>query len=160
MVVVPLFDTDAETLRPLDYHELSQLLDRQVLSLQSAKVRIHIVGFAKLVGDLIAGLQQVVKFFAFAVLITALIVFAYTRCLRSTLLLVAASLLGVTWLLGLIALLGRPLNPYSVLVPFLIFAIGISHGAQKMNGVMQDVARGTHRYVAAATPSGACSWRD
>jgi hypothetical protein len=36
-----------------------------------------------------------------------------------------------------------------VLVPFLLFAIGLSHGAQKMNGIMQDVARGTHRYVAA-----------
>jgi predicted RND superfamily exporter protein len=149
MVVAPLFDTDPETLSPLDYHELSQVLDQEILSLQTAKVRIHIVGFAKLVGDLIAGLQQVMKFFAFAVLITALIVFAYTRCLHSTVLLVTASLLGVIWLLGLIALLGRPLNPYSVLVPFLIFAIGVSHGAQKMNGVMQDVARGTHRYVAA-----------
>jgi predicted RND superfamily exporter protein len=34
-------------------------------------------------------------------------------------------------------------------VPFLVFAIGMSHGAQKMNGIMQDVARGTHRLVAA-----------
>ena len=36
-----------------------------------------------------------------------------------------------------------------MLVPFLVFAIGVSHGAQKMNGIMQDVGRGTHRYVAA-----------
>jgi predicted RND superfamily exporter protein len=34
-------------------------------------------------------------------------------------------------------------------VPFLIFAIGVSHGVQKMNGIMQDVGRGTHRLVAA-----------
>jgi predicted RND superfamily exporter protein len=36
-----------------------------------------------------------------------------------------------------------------VLVPFLVFAIGMSHGAQKMNGIMQDIGRGMHRVVAA-----------
>src|SRR4030095_11083143 len=39
--------------------------------------------------------------------------------------------------------------PYSILVPFLVFAIGVSHGAQKMNGIMQDIGRGAHRLVAA-----------
>jgi predicted RND superfamily exporter protein len=34
-------------------------------------------------------------------------------------------------------------------VPFLVFAIGMSHGAQKMNGIMQDIGRGMHRVVAA-----------
>jgi len=52
-------------------------------------------------------------------------------------------------LLGLMRLLGYELDPYSILVPFLIFAIGLSHGAQKMNGILQDVGRGTHKYVAA-----------
>ena len=51
--------------------------------------------------------------------------------------------------MGLLPLLGFDLNPYSVLVPFLIFAIGMSHGAQKMNGVMQDIGRGTHPLIAA-----------
>ena len=32
---------------------------------------------------------------------------------------------------------------------FLVFAIGMSHGAQKMNGIMQDIGRGTHKLVAA-----------
>jgi len=30
-----------------------------------------------------------------------------------------------------------------------VFAIGVSHGAQKMNGIMQDIGRGTHKLVAA-----------
>ena len=44
---------------------------------------------------------------------------------------------------------GFELDPYSILVPFLVFAIGVSHGAQKMNGIMQDIGRGTHKLVAA-----------
>ena len=61
----------------------------------------------------------------------------------------ASATLGVVWLLGLMQLLGYVLDPFSILVPFLIFAIGLSHGAQKMNGIMQDIGRGTHKYVAA-----------
>ena len=47
------------------------------------------------------------------------------------------------------AALGFELDPYSILVPFLVFAIGVSHGAQKMNGIMQDIGRGAHKLVAA-----------
>lgn len=149
MVVMPLLEKDPETNAPLDYYELSQRIETVIRPLSTDNVSIHVVGFAQLVGDLITGLYQVMVFFAGAVLISGLVIYFYTRCMRSTLLLVSVSLLGVVWLLGLIALLGHVLNPYSILVPFLIFAIGISHGAQKMNGIMQDVGQGTHHYVAA-----------
>ena len=59
------------------------------------------------------------------------------------------SLIAVLWQIGLLRLLGLGLDPFSVLVPFLIFAIGVSHGAQKMNGIQQDVGRGTVTLVAA-----------
>ncbi len=88
-------------------------------------------------------------FFAISALIATLIIYLYTRDARSTRCWSAPPLLGVLWLLGMLKLCGYVLNPYSVLVPFLVFAIGLSHGAQKMNGIMQDVGRGTHRYVAA-----------
>ncbi len=149
MVSVPLQDRIAETGEPLDYAAFSHDLESKVRSLQTAKVKIHIIGFAKLVGDLIDGLRVVMGFFAISTAIAAFFIFLYTRCIRSTLLLICVSTLGVLWMLGIIQLLGYVLDPYSVLVPFLIFAIGASHGAQKMNGIMQDVARGTHRYVAA-----------
>jgi predicted RND superfamily exporter protein len=68
---------------------------------------------------------------------------------RSTTLVILCSVIAVTWQLGLVALLGYALDPFSILVPFLVFAIGVSHGAQKMNGIMQDVGRGTHQLVAA-----------
>ncbi|NNG65200.1 RND family transporter, partial [Pseudomonas fragi] len=78
-----------------------------------------------------------------------IIIYLYTRCVRSTLLVVGCSLIAVVWQLGIIAWLGYAIDPYSVLVPFLIFAIGVSHAAQKMNGIMQDIARGTHKLIAA-----------
>jgi predicted RND superfamily exporter protein len=112
-------------------------------------VDIHVTGFAKIVGDLIDGVRAVLGFFALAVAIATAAVYGYTRCVRSTLLVVAASLVAVVWQLGLLPALGYTLDPYSILVPFLVFAIGMSHGAQKMNGIMQDIGRGLPKLVAA-----------
>lgn len=145
IILVPLQERGAR----IDYHQLSQSLEGLRDKYESEHIAIHITGFAKVVGDLIDGLRQVLLFFAAAIVICTLVLYWYTRCLRSTLLVVLCSLVAVVWLLGLLPSLGYELDPYSVLVPFLVFAIGMSHGAQKMNGIMQDIGRGTHRLVAA-----------
>ncbi|MBI2277952.1 MAG: MMPL family transporter [Dechloromonas sp.] len=152
MIVVPLLDKDPATGQAIDYRALSTALEdniRQRFGQEGSGTRIHMIGFAKLVGDLIHGLSQVMMYFAIAAAIAIAIIYFYTRCLRSTALVVACSVVAVAWQLGLVAFLGFELDPFSILVPFLIFAIGVSHGAQKMNGIMQDVGRGTHRLVAA-----------
>ncbi len=150
MLIVPLLERDAETNQRLDYRALSATVEEMRARYQSTpNIRLHVIGFAKLMGDLLAGLSQLVAYFGGAALIAAGVIFAYTRCMRSTLLVLTCSLFAVIWLIGLLHVLGYTLDPFSVLVPFLIFAIGVSHGTQKMNGIMQDVGRGTDRYVAA-----------
>lgn len=149
VIYVPLHDIDPQTGQQLDYATLSHGLEKIRSHYQSDQIDIHITGFAKVVGDMIDGLHQVLAFFAAAILIATALLYWYTRCLRSTLLVVLCSLVAVVWQLGLVATLHFQLDPYSILVPFLVFAIGMSHGAQKMNGIMQDIGRGTHRLVAA-----------
>jgi len=146
---VPLLESGADTGGQLNYAELSDRLEQLRTKYQNDDLEIHITGFAKVVGDLIEGAKAVAVFFALAVVISAAAVYWYTRCVRSTLLVVLCSLVAVVWQLGLLPLLGFTLDPYSMLVPFLVFAIGMSHGAQKMNGIMQDIGRGTHKLVAA-----------
>ena len=163
MIFVPLLEKEPGSGKRIDYYDLSKVLEQKIRARfelaptlekvqhdnESGRVRIHIVGFAKVVGDLIEGLIKVMAFFAVAAVITAAAIYAYTRCVRSTLLVVGCSLMAVVWQLGFVALAGFELDPYSILVPFLVFAIGVSHGAQKMNGIMQDIGRGTHKLVAA-----------
>ncbi|SIR08798.1 hypothetical protein SAMN05421829_109206 [Aromatoleum tolulyticum] len=149
IVLVPLQEKIAETGARIDYAQLSERIEELRAKYESDRVGIHVTGFAKVVGDLLAGLQQVMVFFAIAIAICTAVLYWYTRCLRSTLLVVLCSMIAVVWLLGLLPTLGYELDPYSVLVPFLVFAIGMSHGAQKMNGIMQDIGRGTHKLVAA-----------
>ncbi|MCK9987895.1 MAG: uncharacterized protein AzoDbin1_04367 [Azoarcus sp.] len=149
IVLVPLQEKIAETGARIDYAQLSERIEELRAKYENDRVAIHVTGFAKVVGDLLAGLQQVMVFFAIAIAICTAVLYWYTRCLRSTLLVVLCSMIAVVWLLGLLPTLGYELDPYSVLVPFLVFAIGMSHGAQKMNGIMQDIGRGTHKLVAA-----------
>ncbi|HSV52994.1 MAG TPA: MMPL family transporter [Burkholderiaceae bacterium] len=155
MVVVPLLDKDPTTAKRLDYRDLSDHIDKlrnryeHPAAGQPPAVRMHVIGFAKLVGDLINGLVQVTAYFGLAACIAAAFIYGYTRCIRSTILVIGCSLIAVLWQLGAVAGLDFELDPYSILVPFLVFGIGVSHGAQKMNGIMQDVGRGQHRLAAA-----------
>lgn len=149
IILLPLLERDTTSGERLDYHAFSEKLEALRAKYESDTTRIYITGFAKIVGDLISGLYQVISFFALAVVICTIVLYGYTRCWRSTTLVVSCSLIAVVWLLGALTTLGYELDPYSVLVPFLVFAIGISHGAQKMNGIMQDIGRGTHKWIAA-----------
>jgi hypothetical protein len=149
IILLPLQDRIAETGERIDYHALSQRIEELRAKYESDRIAIHVTGFAKVVGDLIDGLQQVLVFFAAAIAICTTLLYWYTRCLRSTLLVMFCSLVAVVWLFGLLPTLGYELDPYSILVPFVVFAIGMSHGAQKMNGIMQAIGRGTHKLVAA-----------
>jgi predicted RND superfamily exporter protein len=148
VIFVPLLAKDAEG-KALDYAAFAGRIEQLRTKYEQQGVQIHVTGFAKIVGELIDGVRAVLGFFALAVLIAAAMVYWYTRCVRSTALVVAASLTAVVWQLGLLPTLGYALDPYSILVPFLVFAIGMSHGAQKMNGIMQDVGRGLNKLVAA-----------
>jgi len=148
LIEVPLLAQDQATSK-LDYAALARQLNAIRAKYAGQGVTIGITGFAMIVGDLLQGMHEILGFFAISVLISAAILFWYTRCVRSTGLVVFCSMLAVCWQLGILPLIGYSLDPYSVLVPFLIFAIGMSHGAQKMNGVMQDIGRGRPSLVAA-----------
>jgi predicted RND superfamily exporter protein len=150
-IIVPLLDLNPETGDRLDYADLSDKLEeiRDRFTADDPDKSIHIIGFAKLVGDLIDGLFAVMAFFGVAVVIATILLYWYTRCIRSTVMVILITLVAVLWQMGILATLGYELDPFSILVPFLVFAIGVSHGAQKLNGVVQDIGRGTHRYIAA-----------
>ncbi len=122
----------------LDYQKFSHELEekiREKYQAQNPNVKVHIIGFAKKGGDLIDGLVGVALFFIVAIGITFVLLLWFTRCVKSTMAVVVTTLIAVIWQLGLLHTLGFGLDPYSMLVPFLVFAIGISHGVQKINGI-------------------------
>lgn len=150
VILVPMAELDPQTGQKLDYGQFSDRLEALVRQqYESESISIHITGFAKIVGDLIQGGRDIALFFGITVLLTTILVFAYSRCWRSTCVTILCCLLAVVWQLGIVRLLGFNLDPYSILVPFLTFAIGVSHAVQNINTVAQDRVAG-HTSIEAA----------
>ena len=136
----------------LDYVEVARRLD-EIRSQAEARARVdvHVIGFAKLVGDIAAGATRVAAFFGIAFLVTALFVYLYTRSVRLTVPPLACSLTALVWQLGAVTVLGFGIDPLSILVPFLVFAVGVSHGVQMVNSVRAEVVAGASGLDAART---------
>ncbi|MFI4939876.1 MAG: RND family transporter, partial [Burkholderiales bacterium] len=134
IVLAPLLETDPDTGSKLDYGQFSERLEKLVREKYETKnIKIHITGFAKVVGDLIHGAKAIGLFFAITFLLTIVLLLIYSRCWRSTTVTILCCSLAVIWQLGIVRLIGFGLDPYSILVPFLTFAIGVSHAVQNIN---------------------------
>ena len=134
---------------PLDYIDFAQRIETSIRSkYESETVNIRIIGFAKMIGDIADGAGGVVWFFVISFVLTTAAVYAYCRSGVLTSLAVGSSLVSVVWQFGLLNLLGYGLDPLAILVPFLVYAIGVSHGIQQINLISSEI-------VAGATAEGA-----
>ena len=142
LVRADLLETDPSSGKKLDYAEVSKKLEEIRAKYTSDKIEINIIGFAKIVGEVMDGLFTVVAFFGIAFVVTAVLLFVYTRSLKLTIVALFVALLPVVWLLGILPLIGNGIDPMSILVPFLIFSIGVSHAVQMTNAWKQHVLAG------------------
>jgi predicted RND superfamily exporter protein len=147
-----LDDIIARKLPPVEqYTALKSEIDawKEAVKNEPAPFKVHIIGTAKALSDIIEGAKEVIKFFAVAFLLTVAAVWWYCRSWSLTFLTVGCSLVSVFWQFGIIALLGFGLDPLAILVPFLVFAIGVSHGIQQMNLLTDGLSQGMNSEQAA-----------
>jgi predicted RND superfamily exporter protein len=155
MVTAELVEVDPTTRERLDYLRTAELLETEIRDRYTDEnTDIHILGFAKFIGDIAAGARGIAAFFLIAFAISAGLVYLFIRSVRLTLLPLFCSVIGVVWNLGLLTWLGFALDPMSLLVPFLIFAIGVSHGVQMINAVRDEVREGADTLEAARSAFG------
>jgi len=138
--------------RPIDpiavAHELeSRVRDRiqgsdVLVQAEGGSIEVHMIGFAKVMGDIADGATSVVTFAIITILLTLLAVWYYVQSLKVALVPVVCSIIAVVWQLGTLVLLGYGIDPLGLLVPFLIFAIGVSHGVQKISAVKETAVAG------------------
>jgi hypothetical protein len=144
IVSAQLEEQDPATGRPVDLIKIGDALEKvrghveggdAALGIAPHHVDVHIIGFAKVVSDISHGTLAVAIFAVVTVLLTALSVWVYVQSLRIALVPVVCSIIAVVWQLGILVLLGYGVDPLGILVPFIIFAIGVSHGVQKISAV-------------------------
>jgi len=153
IVVAELLEVNPDTGEKLDVIEMASQFEA-IRTKYSADPSVaafdyHIIGFAKAIGDIAAGVARVVLFFLIAFAITFCFVWIYSQNLKLTLIVVGCSLMAVIWQLGVLTLLGFGIDPMSILVPFLVFAIGVSHGVQMISAFRAEVAEGSDSLTSA-----------
>ena len=117
----------------LDYQKVAKQLEAIRNKYENDNTSVHIIGFAKMVGDISDGAMSVIKFFLITIAFTWILLFLYSSSAKLASLTVLAALVSVIWMLGALKLMGFGIDPMNMLTPFLIFAIAVSHGEQMIN---------------------------
>jgi hypothetical protein len=153
MVSALLQEVDPATGKKLDYLQVAAQLEdiRQRVERETGgAVQVHIIGFAKVMGDIGDGARGVLILFGVSIVITTLLVWNYAGRWKLAGAPILCSLIAVVWQVGLITALGYGIDPLSLLVPFLAFAIGVSHGVQMVRAFRTAVFSGCDTSLSAA----------
>lgn len=147
LISVQLLEFNPNTGEPLDYVFVARELEETIRGAtdeDDVEVHLdtHIIGFAKVIGDISDGTTRVILFFGVAFAITAVLLYLYCLSFTLTVITLACAMIAVVWQLGLLTLMGYGIDPMGILVPFLIFAVAVSHGVQMVNAFRGELMRG------------------
>ncbi len=149
-VIASLLEVDPATGKRLDYAQVAAALEHNIREkYQTDRISIHIIGFAKVMGDITDGAKGVLVFFGIALVISAVLLFYFSQSLILTVLPLLTSFCAVIWQFGILNLLGFGIDPLSILVPFLIFAIALSHATQMLRSFRYEINMGRDEPAAA-----------
>lgn len=146
IVSAELMEVNPDTGEKVDLIQIGRTLEEKIRKKYAstepgAEIDIHIIGYAKVFGDIADGTAKVIGFFGIAFIITALLVFYYSQSLKLTAISLFCSIVAVIWQLGLLSFLGFGIDPMSILIPFLVFAIGVSHSVQMISSARAELLK-------------------
>lgn len=145
IISAQLLEIDPRTGEKIDYVRVAaglEALRQRIEKETGGTIEVRIIGFAKVIGDISDGARGVLLLFGVSILVTALLVWNYAGRWKLAAAPVVCSLVAVVWQLGGLTALGFGIDPFSILVPFLVFAIGVSHGVQKICTFRNEVFAG------------------
>ncbi len=119
------------------FQHLQQLIEEE----KDPNHDIYISGRPILEGWFDYYLPSMLKVFLVTVLIMTILLYLAFRSKRGVLLPLISASISTVWGLGLLVLMGYHLNPGTILVPFLIMALAISHTVQFIKRYYERIAR-------------------
>lgn len=148
MVMAELLEFDPVTNKKLEYTDVAAKLEKIREKYEDENTTVHIIGFAKVVGEMTDAATEVVGFFGLALVMTTLLLWAYTGTFKLSLLPMGCSIVAVIWEFGLLTLSGFGVDPFAILVPFLVLSVSVSHGVQYVNAWVAEVDQGKNGFDA------------
>ena len=148
MIFAELLETDPVTGEKLDYRAVAQQLEETIRQFEDDEIEVHILGFAKVIGDVTDAAMEVVLFFFVALALTFILLIVYLGSFKLSWLPLVCSFVAVIWEFGLLTLTGFGLAPFAILVPFLILSVSVSHGVQYTSSWVSELATGKNSHDA------------
>ncbi|MBQ0723862.1 MAG: MMPL family transporter, partial [Cycloclasticus sp.] len=149
LVIADLIEVDPMSNKKIDYEVFAKSLADIRERYQTDQADIHIIGFAPFIGDVINGAEGVIGFFGITLAITFVLLIFFAGSIKLAIAVILTALISVSWQLGLVKILGYGVDPMSILVPFLILAIGVSHAIQMTNAWRIGIVNGEDSVSAA-----------
>ena len=140
LIAVELLDTDPESNLPLDYVKVGDKLEEIRAKYETANTTVHIIGFAKVVDDMTDASVEVGGFFFVALFMMGALLWIYVGSLTMAIIVIMTSTVACIWELGLLNLIGYGMDPFALLVPFLIMAVSVSHGVQYVSSWANEIS--------------------
>jgi predicted RND superfamily exporter protein len=151
-VAVEKFRSDVLRVRSdptkLDYNKVGDYLEKLRTKYEKDGIRVSIIGFAMIVHDMTKAALQVAGFFGLTLIITGVLLWLYCGSFKLGLIPLGSSIVAVIWEMGALRSLGFGMDPFAILVPFLILAVSVSHGVQYVNAWVDEVHHGSNSYDA------------
>ena len=121
--------------------ELAAFIEQAVASERDDTVTIALAGAPILRKELTRYTAMMAFLFPLAVVIIGLVHYEAFRTVQAMLLPLVTALLSVVWALGIMALVGLPMDTWSVMTPVLILAIAAGHAVQILKRYYEEFAR-------------------
>ena len=129
----------------LDYRRLFTAVNEAILPFADERVHVYVAGQPRQNGWILALQSQVLLAFAAAIVLTWMLLYRYFRDWRGALRPTISGGLAAIWGFGLVRLTGFPLNPLTLVIPFLITARAVSHSAQMHDRYYEELLAGASK---------------
>ncbi|NQT00145.1 MAG: MMPL family transporter [Candidatus Omnitrophica bacterium] len=117
------------------FSKLKEIQQREI----DQNTKIHIAGRPVLEGYLDLSLPKMLKILLLTLLVVSFILYLTFRSKRGVILPLVDSAMATLWGLGTMKLIGFRLDPTTILVPFLILSLGISHSIHFMKHYYEEM---------------------
>ncbi|MGH7821946.1 MAG: efflux RND transporter permease subunit, partial [Candidatus Binatia bacterium] len=120
------------------YPEVKAAIDRVLADAQDGTFDAHLGGPAIYMAWLAHYSARMVFFFPLALVVIGIVHYEAFRTVQAIVLPLATAILAMLWSLGMLGILGVPLDPFNVTTPILILAVAAGHAVQLLKRFYEE----------------------
>lgn len=122
-----------------DYQALTHAVDQAIAGVADGTFDYALGGPAVFLAQMTAYSSRMALLFPIALLVIAIVHYDAFRTLQGLFLPVLTAVMSVVWAVGLMGLLGVPLDPLNTTTPILILAVGAGHAVQVLKRFYEEL---------------------